>query len=86
MDRQTVLAESLRQHVPHMPRIVLSGKPDDEVVGVTDHKRTALEARLYLPLDPFIQHFASPAIRCCLVDTLSKSGAFVMFPSNGVVT
>ncbi len=56
MDRQTVLAESLRQHVPHTPRIVLSGKPDDEVVGVTDHKRTALEARLHHLLDPFIQH------------------------------
>src|SRR5271165_7358488 len=63
VDRQAVFLKALGQHVHHPSGIFLTGKAHDEVVRVADQERAPLEARLDLPLEPFVQHVVQEDVR-----------------------
>ena len=63
VDRQAVSAETFRQHGQHTPRILVISKADHEIVGIADQVCAALQARLHLAGEPFIQHVVQIYIR-----------------------
>jgi hypothetical protein len=63
VEGETELAESLRQHFEHPPSVVLPREADDEVIGVPDEKRVALQARLDVALEPLVQHLVEVDVR-----------------------
>src|SRR5271155_1769887 len=77
MQRQPVSSEPLRQHVQHSPGVLFMDKAHDEIVRITNEKRTPPQPRLDFPLEPFIQHVVQidvgqerrnhPALRCARV-------------------
>ena len=56
MDCQSVLAESLRQNLPHPPGIPRIGEADDEVVRVANEIGPSTQAWLDHLLEPLVQH------------------------------
>src|SRR6266478_5757978 len=56
MDRQTVLAEPLRQYTQHAASVRFTGKTHDKVVRITYQEGATLETRLHHFLEPHVQH------------------------------
>ncbi len=57
MQRQTVLAESLRQRGQHAARVSFRLEEQDEVIGVADQMHVPLQARRDPFDDPCVEHF-----------------------------
>src|SRR5437660_12768288 len=47
VDRQTVLAEPLRQHGQHAAGVLLTGEAHDQIIRVAHQEGTTVEARLH---------------------------------------
>ena len=63
MDRQSVLAESLRHDIHDALGIALVAKPNDKIIRIADEIGVASQTGLHLLFEPQIQHVVQEHIR-----------------------